>query len=82
MHFLLSVLVVIASVILVCCSSLTMDNNHQVSRQPQWKSILDKDSNYSSPGESIRRRKCTRDRISVRREWLVFDRYLLSLNLI
>lgn len=69
MQFTLSNLVVIGSVILACCSGLAVEQNYT-----RLTNLPDQESTYATTGE------CTRNTISVRREWLASVSFLLSLS--
>lgn len=71
MHFSLSVLSAVGSLTLICCSSLAVGENNLVPRRPHWQHLPDKHSTYSSSRQPIRKSECTRENISLRKEWLV-----------
>lgn len=69
MRFSLSVLAVIGPVILMFCSTLAMEENQLVSGRSLRENLPEQAAIYSNSRRLNRRSECTRENISVRKEW-------------
>lgn len=80
MHFLFLILAVVPLIVDISCLSLAGDESNLVARHAYWKTLLGKNSTVTSSRQPIPKKKCTRENISVRKEWFILHALLFELE--